>query len=235
MSLPRCVEPEWLDQLTENDVHAVGSRRDLRRINGWMLQSAIMARLLRRHCGVSPPRRIVDIGTGDGTFMLRVARRLAPHWPAVSLLLLDRRDVISRETRAGFAAIGWTVDTMVADAFEGLARHNGNADLVTANLFLHHFPADELARLLALAAGTAPVVAACEPRRGVVPLLASRLSWAIGANRVTRHDAPASVRAGFAGRELSALWPYHGWDLDERESGPFTHCFAARRRDIPAP
>lgn len=233
MSLPRCVEPEWLDQLPENDMHAVGSRRDLRRINGWMLQGAIMARLLRRHCGSSPPRRIVDIGTGDGTFMLRVARRLAPHWRDVSLILLDRQDVVTAETRAGFAAIGWTADTMMADAFEGLARQNGNADLVTANLFLHHFHADELAQLLALAAGAAPLVAACEPRRGLVPLLASRLSWAIGANRVTRHDAPASVHAGFAGRELSALWPRGGWTLHEGEAGPFTHCFVARRRDAP--
>jgi hypothetical protein len=232
MSLPRCVEPEWLDQLPENDVHAVGSRRDLRRINGWMLQGGIMARLLLRHCAV-PPRRIVDIGAGDGMFMLRVARRVAPHWGNVSLILLDRRDVVTRKTREGFAAIGWKADTMVADAFEGLARQNGGADLVTANLFLHHFHADELARLLALAAGAAPLVAACEPRRGVLPLLASRLSWAIGANRVTRHDAPASVHAGFAGRELSALWPQAGWALHEGEAGPFTHCFVARRNCAP--
>ena len=110
---------------------------------------------------------------------------------------------------------------MVADAFEGLARQNGNVDVVTANLLLHHFHADELARLLALAAGAAPLVAACEPRRGMLPLLASRLSWAIGANRVTRHDAPASVHAGFAGSELSALWPRADASCEYQWAGTF--------------
>ena len=53
----------------------------------------------------------------------------------------------------------------------------------------------------------APVLLATEPRRGSFPLAAARLLWAIGANDVTLHDAAASVRAGFAGKELSALWP----------------------------
>jgi hypothetical protein len=47
---------------------------------------------------------------------------------------------------------------------------------------------------------------------------------------VTRHDAPASVRAGFAGLELSALWPNEGrWELHE-STRLFAHCFVARKR-----
>ena len=46
-------------------------------------------------------------------------------------------------------------------------------DLVTANLFLHHFPPDRLRELLAHAAGAAPLFAACEPRRAR-PLRESR-------------------------------------------------------------
>jgi hypothetical protein len=47
---------------------------------------------------------------------------------------------------------------------------------------------------------------------------------------VTRHDAVLSVRAGFAGRELSALWPSaDGWKLEERRAGLFSHLFVAHR------
>jgi hypothetical protein len=38
-----------------------------------------------------------------------------------------------------------------------------------------------------------------------------------------------SVRAGFSGRELSALWPKGDWLLEERHAGLFSHLFTARR------
>ena len=92
------------------------ARRDLRRINGWMLQPGIMARLLRRQCA-SPPRVIMDLGAGDGTFMLRVARRLAPRWRDVTIALLDRQDVVSRRTRESFARIGWKAEPIVGAVY----------------------------------------------------------------------------------------------------------------------
>jgi hypothetical protein len=56
------------------------------------------------------------------------------------------------------------------------------------------------------------------------------LLFAIGCNDVSRHDAVASVRAGFSGRELSRLWPERdGWTLHEAPAWPFTHAFAALR------
>jgi hypothetical protein len=60
-------------------------------------------------------------------------------------------------------------------------------------------------------------------------LFCSRLLWAIGYNDVTRHDAVASVCAGFSGRELSALWPdKQNWRLTEQRTGAFSHLFIAR-------
>ena len=138
MSMPRSVTPEWLDRLPAHDERAMRSRRDLRRINGWMLQPGNMARGLLTHCEC--PRTILDIGSGDGTFMLQVARRLAPHWPDVTVVLLDRQDIVSGKTRQGFAALGWRLDTVCADVFAFFAApHPPRVDIVTANLFLHHF------------------------------------------------------------------------------------------------
>jgi hypothetical protein len=53
--------------------------------------------------------------------------------------------------------------------------------------------------------------------------------FALGANDVTRHDAVASVRAGFRGREISGLWPQAApdWRLSEHAVFPFTHLFQA--------
>jgi hypothetical protein len=102
-------------------------------------------------------------------------------------------------------------------------------DAVIANLFLHHFENARLAELLRGIARIARVFIAVEPRRSPWALAFSRQLWAIGCNRVTRHDAPVSVRAGFAGNELSRLWPVEAkWKLEERPAGCFSHLFVAR-------
>ena len=233
MNMPRCVEPEWLDELPAHDPRAIRSRRDLQRVNAWMLQRGIMERALVKHCRHDKPRVLLELGAGDGSFMLRLARRLAPHWQNVKVILLDRQNIVSRETREGFSALQWKVETVTADVFDFLeqARPRG-VDIITANLFLHHFPQERLARLLAQAAPLTRLFVACEPRRAMTALLGSRLLWAIGCNEVSRHDAVVSVYSGFSGRELSALWPKNGeWRTHEHAARLFTHCFVARRYD----
>lgn len=224
----RRVEPEILDGLAADDPRAVHSRRDLVHINALMFQVPIMARLLRKHVRAKP-LRILEIGAGDGSFMLSVARRLAKRWPAVELTLLDRIDLVSSGRRDDFAKLGWRIETVTADIFEWLGRaEHGRFDAVVANLFLHHFDDADLGRLFQGLQRLAPVLLATEPRRGIFPLAATRLLWAIGANDVTRHDAAASVRAGFAGKELSALWPTgQGKHIEEGRGGLFSHVFAA--------
>src|SRR5450631_944078 len=94
-SATRCVEREWLDVLQPDDPRAIRSRNDLKRINACMLQSAIMARSLTDACRHNTPRTLLDLGSGDGTFMLRVARRLSSRWQNVTVILLDRQDIVS--------------------------------------------------------------------------------------------------------------------------------------------
>jgi hypothetical protein len=230
-NVARTVESEWLDVLQPDNPCAVRARRDLARINAWMLQDMIMARALLIHGQERKPRTLLDLGAGDGTFMLAVARRLAFRWPRVMVILLDRHDIVGGRTRQGFRALGWSVDVVAADALEFLAEPSTPAvDIITANLFLHHMPRDRLERLLALAARRSDLLAACEPRRAALPLAASRLLWLIGCAAVSRHDAVLSMRAGFRGRELSHLWPQgDGWILYEAPAKLFTHCFVARR------
>ena len=109
--------------------------------------------------------------------------------------------------------------------------------MLVANLFLHHFSAPRLAELCNLAARHAQILVAIEPRRSTWALVFSHLVGLIGCNRVTRHDAPVSVRAGFHGGELSQSWSGDGeWSLEERAVGLFSHLFIARRTGrIPGP
>jgi hypothetical protein len=220
----RTLEPELLDLLAADDPRARASRRDLVKINFVMRQQTIMAQLL---WPLAAPRRLADLGSGDGRFLLGVARRMAAHWPGVTALLVDRQDIVSPQTRAGFAALGWKCESVTADIFEAMPRLD--AEIITANLFLHHLEDVALARLLTLAAEKARGFVACEPRRSQSALLASRMVFALACNHVTRHDAVASVRAGFDGRELWRLWPGAGWRLREGWALPFTHFFSAQR------
>ena len=227
MGFSRRLEPELLDLLAPEDPRARASRRDLARINFVMRQQTIMAGLLRQQ---SLPRRLADLGSGDGRFLLGVARRMAPHWPQVTALLVDRQDIVNAQTREGFAALGWKCETYTGNIFEVLPYLD--AEIITANLFLHHLDDAALRQLVTLAAQKTRGFLACEPRRSPAALLASRMVFALGCNDVTRHDAVASVRAGFAGLELSHLWPGAGWRLREGLALPFTHAFSARRNAV---
>jgi hypothetical protein len=226
----RVLVAEHLDRLPADDPAAIASRRDLRRINRISAQPRIMARALGRNLR-RPPQRILEIGAGDGATSLFLARRLAKRWPGVTMVLLDRLDLVAPATRQGFEALGWRAEPAVADVFDWLRCRTGvRFDAVLANLFLHHFDC-RLPDLLAGVARLAPLFVATEPSRDRLTLACSRLLGLIGANAVTRHDAPASVRAGFAGGELAALWPAQGWQTEERRAWPFSHLFVARERD----
>ena len=232
MGLPRSVEPEWLDEMPADDPAVTRARRDLKRLNAVILQAGIMAPIALRQWTRERPHTILDLGCGDGTFMLSVARRPAPRWADVTVTLLDRQSIVSRATLDAFAALGWKADTVAADVLDHLGRiKSPGVDIITTNLFLHHFQREPLARLLGLAARSAQLIVACEPSRNKFALRASRLLWAIGCNAVSLHDAIVSVRAGFCGQELSALWPDRDrWRLQEYATRLFTHCFVARRR-----
>ena len=231
--MERCVKPELLDALTPADPRAVRSRNDLVRVNAAMGNGGIMVRALRAACNGRAARRIVDMGAGDGRFMLGVARQLHPDWQGTRAVLLDRRNAVRPQTHEAFEALGWHAETCEADIRDWLARPAAEAcDVLSANLFLHHFQEAHLAGLLRAAARSTRVFIAVEPRRSTRSLFVSRLLWFIGCGQVTRHDAVASVRAGFAGRELSRLWPADAnWTLREHPAGWFSHLFIAQRRE----
>ena len=232
----RDVQLEQLDGLSPGDPAAIRSRGDLRRLNRIMGNPGILARALLRQSAATPAcpvrLRLLDLGSGDGTALLHVAKILGPAGVTAEATLLDRLDLVTPETHRAFTALGWNVKVVAADAGPWLGGLQAPHDVVVANLFLHHFPDRALADLLRAAASVSRLFIACEPRRSAAALATSRLVGLIGCNGVTRHDAVASVRAGFVGSELTALWPsVPKWALYEDSAGLFSHRFIARRND----
>lgn len=224
--MARQLEQEWLDELPPDDPRAQRSRKDLRRLNVIMANAGILRRALAE---CSPgPRRFAELGAGDGTFMLSLARRLdaAP----AHVVLVDRQPCVADTTLEAFRHLDWTVDIVAADVCDWAASTE-TVDAMVCNLFLHHLSSRALTTLFETCAAKTSALLACEPARTRLALTASHLLGLIGCNAVTRHDAVASVRAGFAGNELSELWPDRtGWQLGEHGAGVFSHLFTARRR-----
>jgi methyltransferase family protein len=221
---------ELLDHLPADDPRAIHSRRDLRRVNAWMGHAGIMASILDRAFWHRPPQSVVELGAGDGTFLLRLATRLGSRWKPSRVTLVDQQLLLDGPTRSAFEARGWNVDARQIDLFEWAESQREPADLIIANLFLHHFVQADLRRLFARLSALTDFFLACEPRRSPAALGATSLLWLIGGNDITRHDGRLSVRAGFADSELSRLWPADaGWQLQERPAGWVSHCFVAGR------
>lgn len=230
----RVIEPELLDHLLPDDPMAIGSRRDLRRVNAWMGNAALLETLVSRF-DLPQPLSVLELGAGDGTLLLRLARRLPTNTKPVTAVLLDRQPVVTAETIQRFRTLNWNIQIESADVFEWLEQPGPRFDWIVTNLFLHHFDKEALSQLLQRAALRTDAIVALEPRRSPLALFGSRLLGFIGCNGVTRHDARVSVHAGFSGREISACWPSaEGWHLEEGPRGLFSHGFSATRNRAPS-
>lgn len=236
MSLPRLIEPEWLDELPPTDLRARHARRDLQRVNFVMGNVRILRRTLIRYLSTDGPLTLIELGAGDGISMLTLAHQLSAHfgrkrWP-INTILVDRRLHVARETLDQLQALGWTTECVTADVFDWLPMA-AEGNVILCNLLLHHFPPRLLVDLLAVGAQKSALFLACEPARSRLSLYCSYLLGIIGCNDVTRHDAVASVHAGFSHQEISSHWPDRTqWNLEEHRAGLFSHLFIAQRREL---
>lgn len=231
----RVVRPELLDHLPGSSPWSVRSRTDLQWLNRLMGNARILTRAFEQHMDEETVRRrslsICELGAGDGSLLLRLAQAWSALGVTADAELVDLHYLVTVETRRAFVELNWKATPVALDVMTWLERAPAaRADVILANLFLHHFEKEALRQLLARVAARTELFIACEPRRSAFAWTASHFLWAVGCNAVTRHDAPVSIRAGFANGELSALWPAHeGWQLIERRGGWFTHCFIAKR------
>ncbi len=230
--MDRIVERELLDHLPAQDPDALRSRRDLQRLNSWMGNPRIVSGLLRQALAarrIGSPICLVELGAGDGTFICKVLPTLSIR-DGGKVYLVDRQKAVASELPDQIRALGWEAEFVQADVFAFLQSFPSRAIAMVANLFLHHFHSEELKELLALVAARTEIFIATEPTRSQWSLLTCRFLGLLGCNRVTRHDALASIRAGFKANEIATHWPEGtGWKISETKAGFATHAFSAIR------
>jgi ubiquinone/menaquinone biosynthesis C-methylase UbiE len=211
---PRVDEPELLDEHDAPRADMERSLRDLRRFNRYFGGAGVYRRLLRR---MAPDRSerlvIIDLGAGTADLLdsLRDYRNLLAVGMDVNIgHLLYLRD-------------GSRARRVVGDATRRPFR-DGAADVVTSAHFFHHFAPEENAAILGEALRVARRGAIVnDTRRHYVPLAVVKAMAALRVvGRITRNDAPASVRRGYTvaeartigarvnARRLEALraWPF---------------------------
>jgi ubiquinone/menaquinone biosynthesis C-methylase UbiE len=187
----RIESDELLDEDDAPRADMERSLRDLRRFNRYLGGLAIYRRLVKRFA----PRSILDLGAGTGDALESlpdVRVRIGLDFKIDHLLYLRRRD--SRVLR------------VVGDA-KRLPFRDGAVDLVTSAHFFHHFSAQENEAILGESLRVARRgVAVNDTRRHYAPLLFVLLLAALRVvGRITRYDAPASVRQGYTLDEARAI------------------------------
>ena len=187
--MTRLVAPEILETLADDDPHAIRSRADLLKVNWIMGNHAWMLRTLKREKKYG--ERVCELGAGDGTLSRKLLRQG----------LCDAQELHAVDLAA--QPENWP-ESAVWHRGDLFAMTLPDCEILIANLFLHHFTAEQLARLGSRVSPKTRLIVAAEPARYRLHQLSGRLFCALtGLNHVTRYDMQVSIRAGFRGDELA--------------------------------
>lgn len=184
------MNPELLDTLGPDQGRE--SLRDLVRLNRWWGGRSTLRALLKE-AGAGGAFSLLDVGAASGDLARAIRRR----YPAARITCVDY--------------IPWHLQPaphpkLAANAF-ALPFAGARFDYVFSSLFLHHFTGAQIVALFREFARLArQAVLAIDLERHPVPYYF--VPWtrlAFRWNRVTSHDARASVEAAFQPRELEQL------------------------------
>jgi hypothetical protein len=185
--MQRVVEPEILDGLAQGDPEAGRSRRDLRLIHFLMGNESWLLRVLKKSAGETKAG-ICEWGAGDGAFAARVAKA----FPEIPITAVD----LALRPAGLDSRILWHQGDL-------LAGESASGGILVANMFLHHFEKPQLKRLGEMCRSFR-ILVFNEPDRTRLALFWSALLFPL-VGKVTRHDMPVSIRAGFRSGELQDL------------------------------
>jgi ubiquinone/menaquinone biosynthesis C-methylase UbiE len=214
---PRAAIPELMDDPAVDPGELAANFDDIERAN--RLFGGVAPVL--REVFAREPVWLLDVGCGSADIdraLLREARRRERRLEIVALDASDKVLAIARR-RAGEEPFLRFVRAGACD----LPFPNGAFDIVTCNLALHHFDPPEAVQALRemrRVARVTPLV--CDLERSALAYFAARLFVEFGAgNRLTKHDAPVSVRRAYTKREAAELAKLAGWKTPHVRGYPF--------------
>ena len=191
--MQRTVTPELLDSDSGSPEEIRASLADLRFANRWFGGVSTTCALLSRVAKTAGVRnlRVLDVGAARGDIVAPTIACLARQGIDLNFVLLDR--ALSHMNGKGNSVVG--------DAL-ALPFGDQSFDVVTSSLFLHHLEPDEIRQFVREALRVARVaVTINDLRRHPVHLALIYAAFPLF-SRLTRHDAPASVRRAYTPSEL---------------------------------
>lgn len=200
MLIPRRLTThELLDDYDAPEKDMRRSLLDLRRLNTYAGGTRAFLKLIRIAAEGNKAFSVLDLGTGTSDLIESVRRR----HPGAQVTGLDRN---VRHLVHGREEGDEATPRVAADAFQ-LPFANASFDLVTSSHFFHHFSEDENVNMLTDSMRVArSCVIVTDTCRNFVPLAFVYLLGVFRlVGRITRHDAPASVRQGYTIREVRAI------------------------------
>jgi SAM-dependent methyltransferase len=206
----RTTARELMDEPVDDVDELAGNLRDIAFANAHLGGAAPVVRAVRQ-LGAA---RILDVGCGAGDVALAIVRDSEERGVIVRVTCLDVSEQmleIARRATGEHHALAFVRADGLALPYPDLAF-----DAVTCTLSLHHFepgPATALLRELRRVAKQTPIV--CDLRRSALAFAAVWLWSRTSRNRLTRHDAPLSVRRAYTPDEALLLARLAGWRLPQ--------------------
>jgi len=193
--MQRTVIPELLDSDEGTPAEVAGSLADLRFFNRYFGGATTMTAMLARVAARSGQRdlSLLDVAGASGDVALAAKRVLARTGINLRPVLLDRA---ASHLARGFPGVA-------GDAFQ-LPFADSSIDCVGCSLFTHHLEPAEVVLFVNEALRVARhAVLINDLRRHPAHFALAYAGKAIYRSRLTRHDAPASVRRAYTMEEMS--------------------------------
>ena len=196
--MKRAAIPELLDSDAGTPSDIAASLSDLNRINRWfggIATTDFLVGQVARELGLRS-LSLLEVAAGVGTVPEAVAAALALAGIQVEVTLLDR---------AATHLTNGNPRVVAADAL-ALPFSDGSFDLVSCSLFIHHLPPDEVVRFVneGLRVCRAAVLIN-DLIRHPAHLGLVYAGMPLYRSRITRHDAPASVRQAYTLDEMNDM------------------------------
>jgi len=189
--------PELLDSDAGTPTEVQASLADLSMVNRWFGGASTMCSLVERVASETSRRQLcfLDIGGATGDVPAFMQERLAGRGIRLDAVVLDR----------ALTHMHRKLPAVAADAMLLPFPDNG-FDLVGSSLFLHHFEPAEVVKLTNECLRVCRVaVLINDLRRSPVHLALVYAGFPLYRSRLTRHDAPASVRRAYTLGELRSM------------------------------
>lgn len=195
--MKRVPTPELLDTDAGTPAEVAASLCDLRRVNRWFGGVSTTTTMIERVARVSGRMNLslLEVASGSGYVPKEAQSRLCLKGITLRVTILDRvRSHLEN-----------SVPAVVADA-RALPFPDERFDLVSSNLFAHHLGREEVLRFAKDALRVCRMAVLINDLiRHPVHLALVYAGFPLYRGRLTRHDAPASVRQAYTIEEMQEM------------------------------